>query len=87
MEFEIWMAGYAATGNYSRAQFIGKSEGIDFLDACSNFRYPENITRPYDGKILIHKGEKLGFDTHYGYPTIWACRLHDNEIDARENFG
>lgn len=26
-------------------------------------------------------------DFHYGYPSVWACKCYDNEIDARKSFG
>jgi hypothetical protein len=86
-EFEIWIEGYAATGEYSHASYIGKSSGHSFEDACRNFRYPEDIIREYDGMIIVHKGESLKLDENRSHPCIWACRLFDNETDARESFG
>lgn len=86
-EYEIWIEGYAATGEHSPASFIGKSKGDNFEDACKNFEYPENIMSFLGDEIIIHKGDKLKLDTHYPYPSIWACILYDNETDARKSFG
>lgn len=83
-EYEIWIEGYAATGERSCASFIGRANGDSFYEACENFRYPENITRPSDGEIIVHKGEPLKLDKNRRYPSIWGCQLFDNEMDARK---
>lgn len=85
--FEIWMEGYEATGESGPAQLIGRYHGITFEEACKNFTEPANIIRQSDYKIIAKKGEKLKLDENRDYPAIWACRLYDNEIDARKSFG
>lgn len=93
--FDIWMEGYAATGEHGTAQLIGQSEGETFEEAVINFRYPEDIVREFDGKVIVQKGDSLSLDKNPdgtyrkwdGHPTIWACRLFDNEQDARKSFG
>lgn len=93
--FQIWIEGYAATGEHSTASYVGESEGETFLDACINFRYPEDIIREWDGAVLIKKGSPLSMDKnsegelrlHNGNPCSWACTYYDNEFDARKNFG
>ena len=78
-EFEIWIEGFAATGESATANLLGTAKGETFNEACENFRY-EN-------------GNPLGLDkdkdgsNRYDYPSIWACQLYDNEIDARKSFG
>ena len=86
-EYEIWEEGFAATGERAGARFIGKAMGETFEEACKNFRYPADIVRSWDGMVLVHKGDALKLDEHYPYPSIWACRLYDNEADARRSFG
>jgi len=96
-EFEIWVEGYAATGERGYASYIGKATGETFEEACRNFEYPHNILRvwplPGEDPILIHAGEKLNLDLKqdgsicYDRPSIWACRLFDNETDAKKSFG
>lgn len=85
-EYEIWMEGYAATGERGYANLIGKAKGKTFNEACNNFRYIEEL-KDYKGKVIIDIGDKLGLDKEYDYPSIWACKLYDNEKDARKSFG
>lgn len=86
-EFEIWIEGYRATGEEAQASFIGKAAGETFEEACKNFEYPEDQFNM--GIKFISKGQKLTLDEkgHGGRPSIWACRLFDNEADARKSFG
>lgn len=84
-EYEIWIEGYVATGESSRASFIGKAMGETFEEACRNFREPED--QFIWGIQVKKKGGALKLDSHYPYPSSWACRLYDNETDARRSFG
>lgn len=86
-EWEIWIEGYAVSGNISTASFIGKATGETFEEACRNFREPENIVAPQGGVVITKRGTGLNLDFSYGYPSIWGCRLFDNEAEARESFG
>lgn len=78
-EFEIWEEGYVITGNRGKAFFRGKAFGNTFEEACENF--------------ISDKGEKLELDKkedgshRYERPSIWGCRLYDNEKEARKSFG
>lgn len=91
--FEIWMEGYAATGESSPAHKIGEAEGETFEEACQNFRHPKTIISEFTGEVIITKGDPIGLDLNgegvqrYERPSIWACRLYDNEQDARKHFG
>lgn len=85
-EYEIWMEGFAATGQSQGASYIGRASGKDFNDACKNFRYSKNITN-WDNEVIVEEGEPLKLDDNRDYPSIWACRLYDNEADARKSFG
>ena len=77
--FQIWSEGFAATGESEKAHFYGYSQGETFNQACLDFR--------------DSNGAKLGLDLNKDgalreeYPSIWACRLYDNESDARKNYG
>lgn len=85
-EFEIWIEGYRATGEYATASYIGKAIGETFEEACRNFEYPEDFSSM--GIKIYSKGEKLTIDKNGGgRPSIWGCRLFDNEADARKSFG
>ena len=73
-EFEIWSEGYAATGEHSEARFHGKMKAESFIQACIKF---------FGNKLDINKDGSM----RYTYPSIWGCRLYDNETDARKSFG
>jgi hypothetical protein len=88
-EFEIWSEGYAATGERAGAHFHGKAMGETFEDACKNFREPNDI-KDWEGKVIVPKGSPLNLDKNRDGSvklSIWACRLFDNETDARKSFG
>jgi hypothetical protein len=70
-EYEIWVEGYAITGNSGEAYLLGKEQAESWVDAVS--RYMEKNP----GRISI---DDRGF-------TNWGCRLFDNEKDARKSFG
>ena len=75
-KIEIWEEGFACTGQSEKAKLIGVYEANDFNDAVKAHieAHPElkvNQLYDYDGK----------------YHSIWACRLFDNETDARKEFG
>ncbi len=62
-EWEIWCAGYVATGESATAQLIGKCEAETFDEACLNFQYPETIIAQHlNGEILATKGDFLNLD-------------------------
>ena len=85
-EFEIWMEGYAATGERSDAQIVGKGYGETFDDAVKDYM----AKTPNHG---IEVNERNRYRTEEAYKNrrsnwnIWACSLFDNEIDARKSFG
>lgn len=72
-EYEIWCAGWIATGNREQASFIAKSWGIDFKDAV--VRYVNTL--PEDEQHLYN----------LDWMKVWGCQLHDNETDARKVYG
>lgn len=87
--FEIWIEGYATSGERSNASLIGKSVGKTFEDAVNNYTYPQDVYCFNNGEPEVYhkKGDGLKLDNSYPYPSIWACRLYDNEKDARKSFG
>lgn len=74
-QFSLWMEGYAATGNSSSASYLGTYEGENFLDAYHNY-------------LKVTYGvNKLPDYINQEFPSIWGCRIFDNEHDARKSFG
>jgi hypothetical protein len=70
--FEIWMEGYAATGESAEAKKIAMVEAPTFREACtiamSRPPWNDGNYRPASNKY-------------------WGCGLFDNEADARKSFG
>jgi len=87
-KYEIWMEGYAATGEHSDAQKIGEAEGDTFDDAVKNY-----MLRPTLLPHGIKENDKSRYRSEEAYANrrsnwnIWACNLFDNETDARKSFG
>jgi len=69
--YDIWCEGYAATGERSGATYFGAAKGHSFKEACDKFMAKDRESHYYDPAKL----------------TYWACRLFDNETDARKAFG
>lgn len=74
-KYSLWQEGYSVTGQSSTAIYLGEFEGTSFYDACDN--WAKTLKEP--------KYYKTG--THKSRPSYWACRIFDNEIDARKSFG
>jgi hypothetical protein len=71
-KYEVWMEGYSATGDRGYASLLGVFEAPTFKEAC-------------DIAIATTMSEQQYYDRERG--TYWACRLFDNEADARRAFG
>lgn len=93
-EWEIWSEGYMATGEHGTATFEGKFKGKTFDEAVENYiSFKEQTSWP-DIRKFYTKKERYAIrdDTTGRMPikvvhAIWACRLFDNEKEARESFG
>lgn len=72
-EFDIWVEGYAATGQQAPARFLGKARGYNFRSACIAYH------------SSLHEHERK--DWNPTCTAIWGCRLFDNEAAARKSFG
>ena len=74
-QFQVWAEGYAATGEYAPATLRGVYEAETFDDAVR-----QHIkTTPEEAHFYRQHD-----DGHWSY---WACRLYDNESDARKFLG
>lgn len=71
-ECEVWMGGYAATGEHATAKFLGKIRAHSFREAVEKVCRERNMIDEY-----------LDLDNL----TYWACPFYDNEKDARKDFG
>lgn len=69
--YEIWMEGYAATGQSSQAHRVGSYPGTDFYDACKAAARDKQWASYYNPQ----------------QNTYWGCRLFNDEAAARKSFG
>lgn len=85
-EFEIWIEGYSATGEYGTANKIGNGIGITFDEAVKDYM----SRKPKHG---IEENERSRYISEQAYQNrrsnwrIWGCNLFENETDARKSFG
>lgn len=78
-EWEIWMEGFAATGQSEKAQLIGVYEAETFDEAVQKY---------IQGEIAEHGTSTVELNRFgQGRHAIWGCELFDNETDARKSFG
>ncbi len=69
---EVWIEGYAVTGESQEAFLMGRYEAESFDEAV---------------KIMLKEKGKEDYKCINSKHYIWACRLFDNETDARKKFG
>ena len=75
--YEIWMEGYAATGEHGIHRLIGRVEAGSFKEACKK-------------AVIEWLGDRCEREYHYFDEekcTFWGCRMFDNEEDAARAFG
>jgi hypothetical protein len=85
-EWEIWMEGYAATGESAKASLFAKEEGEDFDDAVRRY-FDKHPRSDYDCRKRYAPRNSDGVMPLVTTHSIWGCRLFDNESDARASFG
>ena len=71
MKYEVWMEGYAATGDCGTATRLGSFEAASFKQACEKAIQVNKMQKHYDPSRN----------------TYWGCRMFDNERAARKSFG
>lgn len=71
---ELWVEGYAATGESAKAHKCGDFDTDSLVEAVTMYR---NTFTDQRSKDLIN----------LDVPSFWGCKFFDNEIDARKNFG
>jgi len=77
--FEVWMEGYAATGESAQAHKVGEV-------LCKTF--DEAVLILTEGKVDLDKNQPDGLKRmSKGNLCSWCCGFYDNETDARKSFG
>lgn len=74
MIFKLWSEGYAITGGHGSATYEGEVEAENLYEAKLTLLRQRYGPKPLPQHLLDN-------------PTVWGCRLFDNEEDARKSFG
>jgi hypothetical protein len=85
MKYNIWMSGYAVTGNSAPAEFLGTYEADSFEVACRIAAKATGQLEDYSDSYLLQTDE--GVKRIPQRPAIWGRGLYDNEAKARKTFG
>ncbi|MCH7312897.1 hypothetical protein [Acinetobacter sp. ANC 3882] len=72
--YQVWLEGYAATGEHQPAQFVDGVDAVSFVDAVKSALQ----NKEWDMKYLNIVRDN---------PVYWGCRFYDNEEEARKAFG
>ena len=85
--YEIWIEGFAATGQAQDASCLGKHKGRNFQDACMRYWLKKEIEarKASDRSNTYYSTKRWDYDPYSN--TYWACRMFDNEEEARKSFG
>lgn len=89
-EWEIWMEGYAATGESDTARLVAKIRARSFKEACDIHFFADYLEQIKKSQIENPTKKLTYMDTIFydrDMLRYWACRLFDNETDARKSFG
>lgn len=93
-EWEVWSEGYVATGESGPAMLHGKFKARTFREACDICfftSYLEELKKQHieEPEFAPTRApwsiDQLSYDRRN--LTLWACRLFDNERDARKSYG
>lgn len=86
--YEIWVEGYRATGESATASSWGTylAESFDAAVAVMLEEQPQ-LKEYYERKQRYGERNADGIMPLITVHQIWACRLFDNEADARKSCG
>lgn len=94
IEWEIWIEGYATTGERQTAKLIGRQVAETFDEACIKYigtALDRNADGDYErGPVMEDPGPGLARYAKVncgGNYRIWGAQLFDNELSARKSFG
>jgi len=88
-EYEVWMEGYAATGENSGASLVGKVKARNFSQACHILmckQHLEWINKTNDPNYTQY-AEAGRWDYDPSRLTYWGCSLYWSEKLAKKSFG
>lgn len=75
---ELWIEGYAATGEYGTAWRVGTFP-TDSMDEAIEMLIASDIQWQKDKNFFKRREDSTW--------SFWGCRFFDNRIDAQRSFG
>ncbi len=88
-EYEVWMEGYAATGESSDATLVGKAFARNFAQACDIVMCKNHLA--WIEKVNLPDYKEYCPPSKWSYDpsrlSDWGCRLYWSEELARKSFG
>jgi hypothetical protein len=78
MKSQVWIEGYAATGEHGGAQQLVTPDGKTEWEGETFKEVVKNALKELEWSMGYYDEEKN---------TYWGCRFFDNEIEARKSFG
>lgn len=88
-EYEVWMEGYAATGESGGAHLVGKVSARNFSQACHILmcrQYMEHVEK-INNPAYSEYTDPGRWDYDPSRKSYWGCRLYWNEHLAKKSFG
>jgi len=87
--YEVWIEGYAATGEHETASLLGKAKARNFAQACHMVMATKFLERTRVENSPEYKQYSTSSQWSYDPSTLssWGCRLYWNEELARKSFG
>lgn len=88
-EYEVWMSGYAATGESSGATLLGKAYARNFAMACDIVMCNDHLKHiaEYCNPNYKEYCPPRTWDYDTNRLSVWACPLYWSEKFARKSFG
>lgn len=88
-EYEVWMEGYAATGESAGAHLVGKAEARNFAQACHIVMCEQYLKQAQteNSPEYTHYIDASRWDYDPRSLGYWGCRLFWSEELARKSFG
>lgn len=76
--WDIWMEGYAVTGNHNRAQLLANAvQAKTFREACLQYALEKIKEDP----------SWVNYSFSIEHLSYWGCKWYPDEVSARKHFG
>lgn len=87
-DYEVWMEGYAATGEQGAATLWGKAKARNFAEACHKVACANYLKSIQQAETSPSQQYAIGrWDYDPGKLAYWGCRLYWSRELAAKSFG